>query len=61
MHGATTGPMPNFPPTRRGMVVGPEEGGGARGGRGGQSRGRGRGGRATRHNSSNDDFLYNQF
>ncbi|XP_026668429.1 synaptic functional regulator FMR1 [Ceratina calcarata] len=48
MHGSTTGPMPNFPPTRRG----PEEGGGGRGGRGGQSRGRGGRGRApTRHNA----------
>ncbi|KAK9308937.1 hypothetical protein QLX08_001334 [Tetragonisca angustula] len=53
MHGSTTGPMPNFPPTRRGMITGPEEaGGGARGGRGGQSRGRGGRGRApTRHNA----------
>lgn len=55
MHGSTTGPMPSFPPTRRGMVVGPEEGmGGPRGGRGGQSRGRGSRGRApTRHNTGN--------
>ncbi|CAK9824219.1 Fragile X messenger ribonucleoprotein 1 homolog [Anthophora retusa] len=52
MHGSTTGPMPNFPPTRRGMIAGPEEGGGGRGGRGGQSRGRGGRGRAsTRHNA----------
>ncbi|XP_012237182.1 synaptic functional regulator FMR1 isoform X4 [Bombus impatiens] len=52
MHGSTTGPMPNFPPTRRGMSTGPEEGGGGRGGRGGQSRGRGGRGRApTRHNA----------
>ncbi|KAK1125607.1 Synaptic functional regulator fmr1 [Melipona bicolor] len=52
MHGSTTGPMPNFPPTRRGMITGPEEAGGARGGRGGQSRGRGGRGRApTRHNA----------
>ncbi|XP_012145399.1 synaptic functional regulator FMR1 isoform X4 [Megachile rotundata] len=51
MHGSTTGPMPNFPPTRRGMITGPEEGGGGRGGRGGQSRGRGRGRPSTRHNA----------
>ncbi|XP_017791591.1 PREDICTED: synaptic functional regulator FMR1 [Habropoda laboriosa] len=52
MHGSTTGPMPNFPPTRRGMIAGPEEGGGGRGGRGGQSRGRGGRGRpSTRHNA----------
>ncbi|XP_394058.6 synaptic functional regulator FMR1 isoform X2 [Apis mellifera] len=52
MHGSTTGPMPNFPPTRRGMITGPEEGGGGRGGRGGQSRGRGGRGRApARHNA----------
>ncbi|KOX79781.1 Fragile X mental retardation syndrome-related protein 1 [Melipona quadrifasciata] len=52
MHGSTTGPMPNFPPTRRGMITGPEEAGGARGGRGGQSRGRGGRGRApARHNA----------
>nr|XP_034194009.1 synaptic functional regulator FMR1 isoform X4 [Osmia lignaria] len=51
MHGSTTGPMPNFPPTRRGMITGPEEGGGGRGGRGGQSRGRGRGRAPTRHNA----------
>ncbi|XP_032670947.1 synaptic functional regulator FMR1 isoform X5 [Odontomachus brunneus] len=52
MHGSTTGPMPNFPPTRRGMVAGPEEGVSGRGGRGGQSRGRGSRGRApTRHNA----------
>ncbi|XP_076631429.1 synaptic functional regulator FMR1 isoform X5 [Colletes latitarsis] len=51
MHGSTTGPMPNFPPARRGMIVGPEEGGGGRGGRGGQSRGRGRGRAPTRHNA----------
>ncbi|XP_076678632.1 synaptic functional regulator FMR1 isoform X2 [Andrena cerasifolii] len=51
MHGSTTGPMPNFPPTRRGMIAGPEEGGGGRGGRGGQSRGRGRGRAPTRHNA----------
>ncbi|XP_033213518.1 synaptic functional regulator FMR1 isoform X3 [Belonocnema kinseyi] len=53
MHGATTGPMPNFPPARRGMSSGPEEGGGGRGGRGGQG-GRGRGGRGRappRHNT----------
>lgn len=54
MHGSTTGPMPSFPPTRRGMVVGPEEGISGRGGRGGQSRGRGSRGRApTRHNAGN--------
>ena len=55
MHGATTGPMPNFPPARRGMSSGPEEGGGGRGGRGGQG-GRGRGGRGRappRHNAGN--------
>ncbi|XP_011864838.1 PREDICTED: fragile X mental retardation syndrome-related protein 1 isoform X5 [Vollenhovia emeryi] len=52
MHGSTTGPMPSFPPTRRGMVAGPEEGIGGRGGRGGQSRGRGSRGRApARHNA----------
>ncbi|XP_015603807.1 synaptic functional regulator FMR1 isoform X5 [Cephus cinctus] len=52
MHGSTTGPMPSFPPTRRGMASGPEEGGsGGRGGRGGQSRGRGRGRAPTRHNA----------
>ncbi|XP_076295882.1 synaptic functional regulator FMR1 isoform X1 [Lasioglossum baleicum] len=52
MHGSTTGPMPNFPPARRGMNAGPEEGSGGRGGRGGQSRGRGSRGRApTRHNA----------
>ncbi|XP_072759786.1 RNA-binding protein FXR1 isoform X5 [Anoplolepis gracilipes] len=52
MHGSTTGPMPSFPPTRRGMVTGPEEGVSGRGGRGGQSRGRGSRGRApTRHNA----------
>ncbi|XP_043486437.1 synaptic functional regulator FMR1 isoform X3 [Polistes fuscatus] len=51
MHGSTTGPMPNFPPTRRGMVTGPEEGGSGRGGRGGQSRGRGRGRAPARHNA----------
>ncbi|CAL1673644.1 unnamed protein product [Lasius platythorax] len=52
MHGSTTGPMPSFPPTRRGMVAGPEEGVSGRGGRGGQSRGRGSRGRApTRHNA----------
>ncbi|XP_018374661.1 PREDICTED: synaptic functional regulator FMR1 isoform X3 [Trachymyrmex cornetzi] len=52
MHGSTTGPMPSFPPTRRGMVAGPEEGISGRGGRGGQSRGRGSRGRApTRHNA----------
>ncbi|XP_017752707.1 PREDICTED: synaptic functional regulator FMR1 isoform X3 [Eufriesea mexicana] len=51
LHGSTTGPMPNFPPTRRGMITGPEEGGGGRGGRGGQSRGRGRGRAPTRHNA----------
>lgn len=56
MHGSTTGPMPNFPPTRRGMASGPEEGGGGgRGGRGGQSRGRGRGRGPTRHNAGNDE------
>lgn len=54
MHGSTTGPMPSFPPTRRGMVAGPEEGISGRGGRGGQSRGRGSRGRApTRHNAGN--------
>lgn len=54
MHGSTTGPMPSFPPTRRGMVAGPEEGVSGRGGRGGQSRGRGSRGRApTRHNAGN--------
>ncbi|XP_012526940.1 synaptic functional regulator FMR1 isoform X4 [Monomorium pharaonis] len=52
MHGSTTGPMPSFPPTRRGMIAGPEEGISGRGGRGGQSRGRGSRGRApTRHNA----------
>ncbi|XP_012226216.2 fragile X messenger ribonucleoprotein 1 homolog isoform X3 [Linepithema humile] len=52
MHGSTTGPIPSFPPTRRGMVAGPEEGVSGRGGRGGQSRGRGSRGRApTRHNA----------
>ncbi|XP_018405587.1 PREDICTED: synaptic functional regulator FMR1 isoform X5 [Cyphomyrmex costatus] len=52
MHGSTTGPIPSFPPTRRGMVTGPEEGISGRGGRGGQSRGRGSRGRApTRHNA----------
>ncbi|KAK2588562.1 hypothetical protein KPH14_006336 [Odynerus spinipes] len=51
MHGSTTGPMPSFPPTRRGMVTGPEEGGGGRGGRGGPSRGRGRGRAPARHNA----------
>ncbi|XP_043484859.1 synaptic functional regulator FMR1 isoform X2 [Leptopilina heterotoma] len=52
MHGATTGPMPNFPPVRRGMSAGPEEGGGGRGGRGGQGgRGRGRGRAPPRHNT----------
>ncbi|XP_076164904.1 synaptic functional regulator FMR1 isoform X5 [Ptiloglossa arizonensis] len=51
IHGSTTGPMPNFPPARRGMITGPEEGGGGRGGRGGQSRGRGRGRASTRHNA----------
>ncbi|XP_077266665.1 synaptic functional regulator FMR1 isoform X8 [Temnothorax americanus] len=52
MHGSTTGPMPSFPPARRGMVAGPEEGISGRGGRGGQSRGRGSRGRApTRHNA----------
>ncbi|XP_053975755.1 fragile X messenger ribonucleoprotein 1 homolog isoform X7 [Hylaeus anthracinus] len=51
IHGSTTGPMPNFPPARRGMIAGPEEGGGGRGGRGGQSRGRGRGRAPTRHNA----------
>ncbi|XP_051171352.1 fragile X messenger ribonucleoprotein 1 homolog isoform X3 [Leptopilina boulardi] len=52
MHGATTGPMPNFPPVRRGMSAGPEEGGGGRGGRGGQGgRGRGRGRAPPRHNA----------
>ncbi|XP_020300450.1 synaptic functional regulator FMR1 isoform X4 [Pseudomyrmex gracilis] len=53
MHGSNTGPMPSgFPPTRRGMVAGPEEGVSGRGGRGGQSRGRGSRGRApTRHNA----------
>ncbi|XP_043275921.1 synaptic functional regulator FMR1 isoform X12 [Venturia canescens] len=54
MHGSTTGPMPNFPPARRGMTSGPEEGGGGgRGGRGGGGRG-GRGGRGRappRHNA----------
>lgn len=55
MHGSNTGPMPSgFPPTRRGMVAGPEEGVSGRGGRGGQSRGRGSRGRApTRHNAGN--------
>ncbi|XP_012284380.1 synaptic functional regulator FMR1 isoform X2 [Orussus abietinus] len=51
MHGSTTGPMPSFPPTRRGMAAGPEESGSGRGGRGGQSRGRGRGRAPTRHNA----------
>ncbi|XP_015434836.1 PREDICTED: fragile X mental retardation syndrome-related protein 1 isoform X4 [Dufourea novaeangliae] len=52
IHGSTTGPTPNFPPTRRGMIAGPEEGGGGRGGRGGQSRGRGSRARvSTRHNA----------
>lgn len=54
MHGSTTGPLPNFPPVRRGMPSGPEEsGGGGRGGRGGGGRG-GRGGRGRappRHNA----------
>ncbi|PBC28833.1 Fragile X mental retardation syndrome-related protein [Apis cerana cerana] len=62
MHGSTTGPMPNFPPTRRGMITGPEEGGGGRGGRGGQSRGRGGRGRApARHNAGNTitDYINN--
>lgn len=61
MHGSTTGPMPNFPPTRRGMITGPEEGGGGRGGRGGQSRGRGRGRAPTRHNAGNTitDYINN--
>lgn len=54
MHGSTTGPMPNFPPARRGMTGGgPEESSGSRGGRGGQSRGRGRGRAPTRHNTGN--------
>lgn len=54
MHGSTTGPVPSFPPTRRGMVAGPEEGVSGRGGRGGPSRGRGSRGRApTRHNTGN--------
>ncbi|XP_015123133.1 synaptic functional regulator FMR1 isoform X3 [Diachasma alloeum] len=53
MHGSTTGPMPSFPPVRRGMSSGPEEGGGGRGGRGGQSRGRGRGRAPARHNAGN--------
>ncbi|KAI4493358.1 hypothetical protein M0802_009418 [Mischocyttarus mexicanus] len=61
MHGSTTGPMPNFPPTRRGMVTGPEEGGSGRGGRGGQSRGRGRGRAPARHNAGNaiTDYINN--
>ncbi|OAD59971.1 Fragile X mental retardation syndrome-related protein 1, partial [Eufriesea mexicana] len=61
LHGSTTGPMPNFPPTRRGMITGPEEGGGGRGGRGGQSRGRGRGRAPTRHNAGNTitDYINN--
>lgn len=59
MHGSTTGPMPSFPPTRRGMVAGPEEGASGRGGRGGQSRGRGSRGRApTRHNAGNIIIRY---
>lgn len=51
--------MPSgFPPTRRGMVAGPEEGVSGRGGRGGQSRGRGSRGRApTRHNAGNITFV----
>ncbi|KAK0161207.1 hypothetical protein PV327_009702 [Microctonus hyperodae] len=49
MHGSNTGPMPSFPPARRGMSSGQEESGGGRGGRGGQSRGRGRGRGSTRH------------
>ena len=62
MHGSTTGPIPNFPPTRRGMASGMEEGGGGggRGGRGGQSRG-GRGGRGrapTRHNTGKNFFRH---
>lgn len=61
IHGSTTGPMPNFPPARRGMITGPEEGGGGRGGRGGQSRGRGRGRASTRHNAGNTitDYINN--
>ncbi|XP_034949956.1 synaptic functional regulator FMR1 isoform X3 [Chelonus insularis] len=52
MHGSTTGPMPSFPPTRRGVSSNLEEGGGGRGGRGGQSRGgRGRGRATTRHST----------
>ncbi|XP_044583695.1 synaptic functional regulator FMR1 isoform X5 [Cotesia glomerata] len=56
MHGSTTGPMPSFPPTRRG----PEEGGGGRGGRGGQSRGRGRGRAPTRHTGPRRDQMDNR-
>ena len=43
--------MPNFQPARRGMPMGPEEGNNTRGGRGGQTRGRGRGRAPARHNS----------
>lgn len=53
MHGSTTGSMPSFPPTRRGGSSGPEENSGGRGGRGGQSRGRGRGRAPARHNAGN--------
>ncbi|XP_074114641.1 synaptic functional regulator FMR1 isoform X2 [Cotesia typhae] len=56
MHGSTTGPMPSFPPIRRG----PEEGGGGRGGRGGQSRGRGRGRAPTRHTGPRRDQMDNR-
>ncbi|XP_034949961.1 synaptic functional regulator FMR1 isoform X8 [Chelonus insularis] len=57
MHGSTTGPMPSFPPTRRGVSSNLEEGGGGRGGRGGQSRGgRGRGRATTRHSTVNSRY-----
>ncbi|XP_008209112.1 synaptic functional regulator FMR1 isoform X8 [Nasonia vitripennis] len=51
IHGINTGPMHNFQPARRGMPMGAEESSSSRGGRGGQTRGRGRGRAPPRHNS----------
>lgn len=59
MHGSNTGPMPSFPPARRGMSSGQEESGGGRGGRGGQSRGRGRGRGSTRHIAGKNYYFTN--
>lgn len=56
LHGSTTGQMPSFQSSRRGTNSGGvDEGGSVRGGRGGLSRGRGRGRMPVRH-TGNDKF-----